>query len=147
MQSLVVCTKRVPFLKKPVRHSALLRRLELDLTKAMKTLLICGSVLGIVLWLAAGKSSQAFGPGGNSLPVTAQPEDNGYVGADACKDCHEDQFKNYSHTSHAKLAGIKATQHAWLWRKRHQRGSGEGARRLHEVNQTIVAFRYEHDAL
>ena len=26
-----------------------------------------------------------------------------YVGSDACKDCHEDQFKAFSHTSHAVL--------------------------------------------
>jgi len=30
------------------------------------------------------------------------------VGSDACKDCHEDQFKAFSHTSHARLATINA---------------------------------------
>ena len=34
--------------------------------------------------------------------------DNDYVRSDACKDCHEDQFKAFSHTSHANLANISS---------------------------------------
>jgi predicted CXXCH cytochrome family protein len=84
----------------------------LKLTKAFKLLLVCGSVVSIVLWLAATRSSQAFGPGDDpkptSTPTSTTAVANGYIGSEACKDCHEDQFKNYSHTSHAKLATISS---------------------------------------
>ena len=37
-------------------------------------------------------------------PQTAAQQAKGeYVGSEACKDCHEDQFKAFSHTSHAQL--------------------------------------------
>ena len=35
-------------------------------------------------------------------------QDNGYVGSDACKDCHEEQFKNFTPTSHARLGTLKS---------------------------------------
>jgi len=39
-------------------------------------------------------------------PAAAQPAANpaDYVGEASCKDCHDKQFNNYSHTAHAKLA-------------------------------------------
>jgi predicted CXXCH cytochrome family protein len=80
-------------------------------TKVIKTLLVGGSVLGIAVWFASARSSQAV----SSATPQAKPaaavkvanaDDPGYVGSDACKDCHEDQFKAYSHTSHAQLSKI-----------------------------------------
>ena len=41
---------------------------------------------------------------GNSNLLIAQPQDSGYVGSEACKDCHEDQFKAFSHTTHSRLS-------------------------------------------
>jgi predicted CXXCH cytochrome family protein len=81
------------------------------LAKVIKTLLVCGSVLGMVVWFAAARSSQAVGPATpKSKPAVvakvANVGDSGYVGSDACKDCHEDQFKAFSHTSHAQLSRI-----------------------------------------
>ncbi len=81
------------------------------LTKAIKTLLVCGSVLGMVVWFTAARSSQAVSPAVTNskpaaVPVIANADDVGYVGSDACKDCHEDQFKAYSHTSHSQLSKI-----------------------------------------
>ena len=35
-------------------------------------------------------------------------KDDDYVGSEACKDCHEDQFKNFVPTSHAKLDTLKS---------------------------------------
>ena len=87
------------------------------LTKAIKTLLVCGSVLGMVVWFASARSSQAVGPVmTQSKPLVTQSKpavlakvgDAGYVGSEACKDCHEDQFKAYSHTTHAQLSTIKS---------------------------------------
>ena len=82
------------------------------LTKVIKTALVCGSVLGTVVWFASTRSSQAVGPVTQAKPVVTQSKpavlatvgDAGYVGSDACKDCHEDQFKAFAHTSLAELA-------------------------------------------
>jgi predicted CXXCH cytochrome family protein len=41
-----------------------------------------------------------------STKTTAR--DDEYVGSEACKDCHEDQFKNFTPTSHAKLGTLKS---------------------------------------
>jgi len=86
------------------------------LAKAIKALLVCGSVLGMVVWFASARSSQAVGPVvvTQSKPAVTQSKpaalakagDAGLVGSDACKDCHEDQFKAYSHTSHSQLSKI-----------------------------------------
>lgn len=71
--------------------------------KVIKALLICGSLITAVMWLASGSSSQSVKPS-QTKPASYSTAD--YVGSEACKDCHEDQFKAYSHTSHAKLATI-----------------------------------------
>ncbi|HEU4870311.1 MAG TPA: hypothetical protein VFT08_05625, partial [Pyrinomonadaceae bacterium] len=64
--------------------------------KLVKLILVCGSVVGLV-WCASWTN--------RSL---ASSSDNDYFGSDACKDCHEDQFKAFSHTSHARLASISS---------------------------------------
>lgn len=38
-----------------------------------------------------------------SPPERAQNMTDQYVGSEACKDCHEDQFKAFSHTTHSRL--------------------------------------------
>ena len=79
------------------------------LTKTTKTLFICGSVLGLVLWFTSAKRSEAVGLNLTSMvPATPTSQDSGYVGSDTCKDCHEDQFKAFSHTSHSQLSKIKS---------------------------------------
>lgn len=55
------------------------------------------------MWSAAGSSSQSVTPG-QTKPAIYNAQD--YVGTDTCKECHEDQFKAFSHTSHAQLATI-----------------------------------------
>ena len=57
------------------------------------------------MWLASGSSSQSVKPG-QIRPASYSAAD--YVGSDACKDCHEDQFKAFSHTSHAQLTKISS---------------------------------------
>ena len=77
------------------------------LTKVIKTVLVCGSVLGAVVWFASARSSQAVSPPpADPAPVIASTEDADYVGSDTCKDCHEDTFKAYSHTTHAQLSKV-----------------------------------------
>lgn len=73
--------------------------------KVIKALLICGSLITATIWLASGSSSQSVKP--NQIkPASYNAAD--YVGSDACKDCHEDQFKAFSHTSHAQLTKISS---------------------------------------
>ena len=67
-------------------------------TKFIK-LLVIASLAVVVLWLASGSYSQSAPAGQQPLPQNSQD----YVGSDTCKACHEDQFKNFSHTSHAQL--------------------------------------------
>jgi predicted CXXCH cytochrome family protein len=55
------------------------------------------------MWLASGSSSQSVKPS-QTKPASYSPGD--YVGSETCKDCHEDQFKAFSHTSHAQLTKI-----------------------------------------
>ena len=70
------------------------------LAKIIKSLLVLGSVLGVVVWLTAPRTSQAVG---RSPVRDDKPAASDYVGSDTCKDCHEDQFKAYSHTAHGQL--------------------------------------------
>ena len=70
-----------------------------------KSLLICVSLIASVMWVASGTSSQSVKPG-QTAAVAAPTED--YIGSEACKDCHEDQFKAFSHTSHSQLVKIKS---------------------------------------
>jgi hypothetical protein len=71
--------------------------------KLMKALLICGFILSTITLLSYDNSSQSA-PIGEAEIALFKPQD--YVGSEACKDCHEDQFKNFSHTSHAQLTKI-----------------------------------------
>lgn len=71
--------------------------------KPIRALLACGLLLVVLAWLASSTSSQSTKPN-QTQEVANQAGD--YVGSEACKDCHEDQFKAYAHTSHAKLATI-----------------------------------------
>jgi nitrate/TMAO reductase-like tetraheme cytochrome c subunit len=75
------------------------------LAKIIKSLLVLGSVLGVVVWLTAPRTSQAVG---RSPVRDDKPAASDYVGSDTCKDCHEDQFKAYSHTAHGQLTTLSS---------------------------------------
>ena len=75
-----------------------------NLYKPIKALLICASIAFAIVWLTTSSSSHSVQPGQTKPATTFKSED--YVGSDACKDCHEDQFKAFSHTSHAELLKI-----------------------------------------
>jgi len=64
--------------------------------------LVCALGSAVILFASSSssqtvKSSQVKPAGYNSAD---------YVGSEACKDCHEDQFKTFLHTSHAGLSKI-----------------------------------------
>jgi cytochrome c553 len=71
--------------------------------KFIKAALICVFMVATVVWLSASSSSHSDQTS-QAKPASYKPED--YVGSEACKDCHEDQFKAFSHTSHAQLIKI-----------------------------------------
>ena len=99
--------------------------------KFIKTLLICGLVILPIAWLTSSSRSETVEsglvaslarPGGNvtglssgigeSYPkrveLLGECGEASYVGIEACKDCHEEQFKAFSHTSHAQLSTISS---------------------------------------
>lgn len=73
--------------------------------KIVKSLLFCVALAVVITWLPSGSSSQSVKPD-QTKPATYSSQD--YVGSEACKDCHEDQFKAFSHTSHAELTRISS---------------------------------------
>src|SRR6185436_18124023 len=73
---------------------------EVSLNRIIKSLLVSGSLAAALMLLTSGSSSQTVKPS-QTKPATYSAED--YVGSETCKDCHEDQIKAYSHTSHAQL--------------------------------------------
>jgi predicted CXXCH cytochrome family protein len=77
--------------------------------RIIKSLLVCALLCVGVMWVASGNASKGIKPAVaivETKPATDNADD--YVGSDACKDCHEDQFKAFSHTSHSQLANIKS---------------------------------------
>ena len=63
---------------------------------------LCAAVL-LVIWSA---SAQQVGLEPATYMRGAIQLDDQYIGSDACKDCHEDQFKNFSHTAHSVLTRL-----------------------------------------
>lgn len=72
-------------------------------TKSIRALVVCGLIVAAIAWLTSSTSSQSPKP---NQPDTAVSQAGDYVGSEACKDCHEDQSKAFSHTSHAQLSTI-----------------------------------------
>ncbi len=66
-------------------------------------MVIWGSLSLTLAWFAIGGSSQSVKP---LQTKAASYNAADYIGTEACKDCHEDQFKAYELTSHAELSGI-----------------------------------------
>ncbi|HTG87863.1 MAG TPA: multiheme c-type cytochrome, partial [Pyrinomonadaceae bacterium] len=75
------------------------------MNRLVKALVICGLAVLAVGWLTNNKASKSAEFSAAELAMLASDD---YVGSDACKDCHEDQFKAFSHTSHAQLAKISS---------------------------------------
>src|SRR6266550_4435666 len=77
--------------------------LLMSLHRGVKFLLIVSALILALVCVASRSPSQADS---SNQTKTASDNSGDYVGSDACKDCHEDQFKAFSHTSHAQLATI-----------------------------------------
>ena len=75
----------------------------MKLLRCIKIFVVCPGVVALVCF-AIGTNRWPVWASDNPSPSVAY--DGDYVGSDACKDCHEDQFKAFSHTSHAALHNI-----------------------------------------
>ena len=83
------------------------------MNRFIKALLIGGFVFATIGWLSYDNSSQSAPISAAELAIykteqRAATKTEDYVGSEACKDCHEDQFKAFSHTSHAQLTRISS---------------------------------------
>ena len=79
-------------------------------TKLIKVVLLGAFTLFLAGWLASGTYSKMFGASGrtNVEALTVLPDDKtGFVGSETCEACHEDQFKQFSNTKHAKLSNLE----------------------------------------
>jgi predicted CXXCH cytochrome family protein len=75
----------------------------------IKLLLLAAFCLLLSAWAVSGRYSasgvaEAFDP--NGAPEAAAGVSDDYLGSETCKACHEDQFKNFAGTKHAKLKDV-----------------------------------------
>ena len=78
--------------------------------KVIKATFVAGWAIGIVFWVTASSFSQSptstrpkESPERQQAATTKNHRPEDFVGSETCKGCHEDQFKNFSKTAHAKL--------------------------------------------
>jgi predicted CXXCH cytochrome family protein len=76
--------------------------------KSFKFAVLLGAIVSVMVWLGFSSYSSPVTATKADPPTGSKPVSTDYVGSEACKDCHEDQFKNYNHTAHAKLASVKS---------------------------------------
>ncbi|HLA11253.1 MAG TPA: DmsE family decaheme c-type cytochrome [Pyrinomonadaceae bacterium] len=76
------------------------------LTK-IKLAILGGSVLALV-WFGSGTLPESALATKSDPPKSAKALNDDYVGSETCKNCHEEQFQNYSHTVHAKLPTLSS---------------------------------------
>lgn len=80
-------------------------------TKYIKLFSLAGCMLFFFIWLVSGTLSDTVGINSAQAEMSGyvpnvNPDD--YVGAETCKACHEDQFKDYADTKHAKLEKLSS---------------------------------------
>src|SRR6185503_9753811 len=78
----------------------------------IKLVLFSIFTLVFLAWAVSGRVSTALGDPVDkeytppALIATASGGD--YVGSESCKECHEEQFKNFTGTKHSKLKNVDA---------------------------------------
>jgi DmsE family decaheme c-type cytochrome len=81
-------------------------------TKYIKVILLGAFTLFLAVWLGSGMYSNLFGIGDKTAEaLVVLPDDKdktGYVGSETCQSCHEDQFKDFEKTKHAKLSNLES---------------------------------------
>jgi predicted CXXCH cytochrome family protein len=77
----------------------------MNLLKLIKMMVAGGCLATVLVWTASSSLSKSTEPDDKQAPAAAanyKAED--YVGSDTCQACHEEQFKGFSKTPHARLA-------------------------------------------
>jgi predicted CXXCH cytochrome family protein len=74
--------------------------------KLFKVAVLMGSLVAVLLWIGLSSFPSQVEATKVEAPQGAKPVSGDYIGSDACKDCHEEQFKGFSHTSHAVLGSM-----------------------------------------
>jgi DmsE family decaheme c-type cytochrome len=74
--------------------------------KAIKAALICGWVIGGLLWAASATLSKPSDKGDTKSTAAAKFKQEDYVGSETCKDCHAGQFNSFFKTAHSKLVTL-----------------------------------------
>jgi predicted CXXCH cytochrome family protein len=77
-------------------------------SKSFKLAVLLGSIVFVMIWMAFSSYPGSATATKSDPPIGSKAVTSDYVGSEVCKDCHEDQFKNYNHTAHAKLASVKS---------------------------------------
>ena len=79
-------------------------------SKKIKIALLALFSVMIAVWAfsgnAAGVRGDAIVDEADAAPAAAPTPGGDYVGSEACQACHEDQFKNFTSTKHAKLKEV-----------------------------------------
>jgi predicted CXXCH cytochrome family protein len=86
--------------------------------KYFKVAFVVAWIAGMLLLFASGPLTRSNAADDKKkhapptpTPAAQQPANPAdYVGSDTCRDCHEDQFKSFAHTAHAKLMADKSWQ-------------------------------------
>lgn len=71
--------------------------------KNLKVVLLCGFIVFLSAWIVLGTFSTVTG---TSEVETVNAKTDDYIGSESCKACHEDVFKGFSSTKHAKLSNL-----------------------------------------
>src|SRR4051794_32334332 len=81
---------------------ALINKIKVTLFAVFALVFAGWAISGTVGKVMGGPVDAAYEP--PALIANAGPDD--YVGSDSCKECHEDQFKNFAGTKHSKLKDV-----------------------------------------
>lgn len=80
------------------------RKIKISMLTAFVVLAMAWAVSGTFSSISSGTMAGELDPG---TPQAAASADD-FVGSETCKACHEDQFKGFAGTKHAKLAEVKS---------------------------------------
>ena len=81
------------------------KKTKIALLAVFSVLVFAWAVSGTYSTVLYGTSDEGVEP---QQPAAGSPDD--YVGSETCKACHEDQFKNFASTKHAKLKEVASLE-------------------------------------
>lgn len=76
--------------------------------KKIKILLLATFSLSLAICFALGSAPELVNGAAQPSPTPVPAADDNYVGSETCAACHENQFKSFEGTKHAKLHAIES---------------------------------------